>query len=209
MKQQNPRASGRDGMGCEMRIPRRKVVTSCVLVLPGVLSALALGRESAERKEGSGPSKDFLERMEQSRVFSERMRSASSMEERTKIMEERDAWERARAVDDLKRQLEVSDQEWSVIKPRVEAVYNLMHPQPQFSGPGNTRPANPVDRGKGELREVLGDKNAPAEQIKAKLTALRAAQVNVNQELAKARQNLRQIMTLRQEATLVLNGLLD
>jgi hypothetical protein len=38
---------------------------------------------------------------------------------------------------------------------------------------------------------------------------LQAAQLNATQELTKARQNLRQIMTLRQEATLVLNGLLD
>ena len=53
------------------------------------------------------------------------------------------------------------------------------------------------------------DKEASAAQIKGKLTALRAAQVNANQELTKARQNLRQILTLRQEATLVLNGLLD
>ena len=50
---------------------------------------------------------------------------------------------------------------------------------------------------------------AKPEEIKAKLTALRAAKERATQELAKARQGLRQIMNLRQEAVLVLNGLLD
>jgi uncharacterized protein YPO0396 len=46
-------------------------------------------------------------------------------------------------------------------------------------------------------------------QIKAKLTSLRAAKERAAQELSRARQNLRQIMSVRQEALLVLNGLLD
>lgn len=91
----------------------------------------------------------------------------------------------------------------------VEAVYKLVHPQPQFGGHGNRGPVSPVDRGRSELSGVLADKGASADQIKAKLTALRAAQLGAAQELTRARQNLRQILTLRQEATLVLNGLLD
>ena len=66
-----------------------------------------------------------------------------------------------------------------------------------------------MDRSRAELRQILSDKGASADQIKAKLTALRAAQNSAAQELAKARQNLRQVMTIRQEALLVLNGLLD
>jgi anthranilate phosphoribosyltransferase len=68
---------------------------------------------------------------------------------------------------------------------------------------------SPVDRSKGELRQMLANKDASADQIKAKLTALRVAQEHSRQELTKARQNLRQLLTLRQEAMLVLNGLLD
>jgi hypothetical protein len=66
-----------------------------------------------------------------------------------------------------------------------------------------------VDRSKGELRQMLANKGAPADQIKARLTALRVAQEQSRQELTKARRNLRQLLTLRQEAALVLNGLLD
>jgi hypothetical protein len=187
-------------------LSRRAAIGTAAFTLLGASSMAGLTQEAAAQRELRGAPREILERMEKSREFSERMRNAGSPEERNTIMEERNAWERTRAIDDIKKQLEVSDQEWSVVKPRVEAVYNLAHPQPQF---GNARAACPVDRGKSELREVLGDKNSSAEQIKGKLTALRAAQVNANQELAKARQSLRQIMTLRQEATLVLNGLLD
>jgi len=184
------------------------VASSAVVILAG-LSASSRAADGARQALPPGLPADVQERMEKTREFSERMRNAGSQEERVRIMAERDAWERTRAVEDIKRQLEVTDTEWAVIRPRVEAVYNLSHPQPQFGGPGNMRPMSPVDRSRSELRQIMVNKDAPAEQIKAKLTALRAAQVNANQELAKARQNLRQIMTLRQEATLVLNGLLD
>jgi Spy/CpxP family protein refolding chaperone len=69
--------------------------------------------------------------------------------------------------------------------------------------------AGPVEQRTRELREVLADKEAKPEEIKAKLTAFRAAKEQARQELVKARQDLRQLMTLRQEAVLVVNGLLD
>jgi hypothetical protein len=184
------------------------VASSAAAILAG-LSASSRAADGARQAFPPGLPPDVQERMEKTREFSERMRNAGSPEERTQIMEERNAWERTRAVEDIKKQLEVADTEWAVIRPRVEAVYNLSHPQPQFGGPGNMRPMSPVDRSRNELRQILVNKDAPADQIKAKLTALRTAQLNATQELAKARQNLRQIMTLRQEATLVLNGLLD
>ena len=53
------------------------------------------------------------------------------------------------------------------------------------------------------------DSGGTAEAIKAKLTALRAAKEKDRRELAAARQSLRQVLTLRQEAHLVLHGLLE
>jgi len=46
-------------------------------------------------------------------------------------------------------------------------------------------------------------------EIKAKPGALRAAKEKARRALASARQNLRQVMIVRQEAVLVLNGLLE
>lgn len=189
-------------------ISRRTAVGCSGLAVFGLMSGSALGQERVRRgSEGAMP-RDVQERMEQSRAFMERTRDAGSDEERAKIMEDRQAWERTRAMEELKGQLEVSEQEWAVVKPRIEEVYGLVHPQQPF-GRGNARPANPVERSRSELRRLLSDKGAASDQIKAKLTALRAAQSSAAQELAKARQSLRQLLTLRQEAMLVLNGLLD
>jgi hypothetical protein len=97
-----------------MLISRRAAIGSSAAVVLGAVSSVALGQE----RERSGLPPEVQERIQKSREFSERMRNAASPEERNKLMEERNAWERTRAVEDLKRQLEVSDQEWSVIKPR-------------------------------------------------------------------------------------------
>jgi hypothetical protein len=197
-----------DGLD-RITVSRRAVVASSAMAILGVVSASSQAADDARRTLPQGLPPDVRERMEKSREFSERMRNAASPEERTKIMEERGAWERTRAIEDIRGQLEVAEAEWSVLKPRVEAVYRLVHPQPQFGGPGSMGPMSPVDRSKGELRQMLANKDASADQIKAKLTALRAAQEQSRQELTKARQSLRQLLTLRQEAALVLNGLLD
>jgi anthranilate phosphoribosyltransferase len=71
------------------------------------------------------------------------------------------------------------------------------------------RPKTEVEQRSRELSELLRDEKAEVSQIKARLTALRAAKERTVQELIKARQSLRQILTLRQEAMLVLNGLLE
>ena len=67
----------------------------------------------------------------------------------------------------------------------------------------------PVDQARSKLRKLLDNEDTTPEQIKAGLTALRAANEKVRQDLAKARQDLRQLMTVRQEAVLVLGGMLD
>jgi len=66
-----------------------------------------------------------------------------------------------------------------------------------------------VDTAADALQTTLGNTEATAEDIKAKLTAYRAAREKAKQELAKAQQDLRQVLTLRQEAQLVLMGMLD
>jgi hypothetical protein len=145
--------------------------------------------------------------MEEFRAYAERMRTAGP-EERMKIMEERRAQEHRRAIGDFKERLGVSDKDWTVIRPRIEKVYNLMHPLPQMRV-GNERPKSEVERRSSELRELLRDEGAAADKIKAGLMALRAAKEKATRELVAAKRDLRQLMTLRQEAELVLSGLLD
>jgi hypothetical protein len=192
-------------------LSRRAVAGASGLVLASLLCGVALGQEERRPRDGGGPDAAGRmrgqEMMEEFRAMSERMRDASP-EERMKIMAEMQAQQRRRAIEDLKESLGVSDAEWAVIKPRVEAVYNLVHPEPPIRGNGS-QPRTDVEQRSAELRELLRDENAAADQIKARLAALRAAREKANRDLVAARQNLRQLLTLRQEAQLVLNGLLD
>jgi chromosome segregation ATPase len=172
------------------------------------LSGPTFGQDQGQQTDRSEPDAATRARLEQRKAFGERMRNAGSMEERMKMMEEIRAMDRQRALDGFKRQLDLSDQEWTVVKPRIEAVYNLVHPQPRMRA-GAGPEMSEVDRIRRELRELLENRDAPASQIKTRLTSLRAAKEKANQELAQARQDLRQLMTLRQEAVLVLGGLLE
>ena len=201
------RATDKSDSSTHAGISRRRALGSAGAAILGVVSDAAFGREGAGEGSRREMSPDMRERMEQSRAFAERMRNAGSPEEQAKIMAERRAQDRARTVEGYKGQLGVSDPEWAVIKPRLEAVYDLVHPAAQF-GRADSRATTPVDQKKSELRELLGNQDAAPEQIKAGLTALRLANEKARQELAKARQDLRQLMTVRQEATLVLSGLL-
>jgi len=58
------------------------------------------------------------------------------------------------------------------------------------------------------LQQAL-DNNAPKDQIKTALENVRAARKRKADELAKAQDDLRQVLTLRQEAALVSVGMLD
>lgn len=76
-------------------------------------------------------------------------------------------------------------------------------------GGESTREMNATQAASQALREVLEKDDASPEQIRAKLTALRAAKENARQKLAAAQKGLREVLTLKQEAQLVVFGLLD
>ena len=174
-------------------ISRRTAVGVSGVTVLSLLVGTAFGqgeKKETDRKESDGKSrKDAQDRMEEFKAYAERMRNASP-EERTRLMQEQRVQQHQRAIEDLKGQLEISDKEWSVIKPRVERVYNLAHPLRPMGG-GSEQPKTDVDKASGELRELLRNDSATAEQIKAKLGALRGAKAKAAQELAAARQSLR------------------
>ena len=187
------------------------VLGSSGLATLGLLSGSALGQTENKgadaKKPAPQPPKDFRERLEKQKAFTEQMRNAGGMEERQQIMSEQMAWQRQMAFESLRDQLQISDKEWPVVKPKLQAVYNLVHPANRMGR--NEATTTDLEQRSRELRELLHEDKPDMDQIKAKLTALRAAKERTAQELAGTRQNLRQIMSLRQEAVLVLNGLLD
>jgi hypothetical protein len=66
-----------------------------------------------------------------------------------------------------------------------------------------------VGKATAELREVLRNEEATADQIKAKLTALRTAKEKAQKELAAAQKDLKEKLNVKQEAFLVLSGYLN
>jgi Spy/CpxP family protein refolding chaperone len=132
---------------------------------------------------------------------------------------------RQRMLDRIKENLGATDEEWQAIQPRVEAVQALLRQvRPtmmggRMFGRGGQPPAPPAGPGAPELTEtekatqalqaVLDNTQSKPEDIKQALTAYREARDKAKQELAKAQEELRKIVTPRQEARLVLLGLLE
>jgi len=109
-----------------------------------------------------------------------------------------------------KNVLEVTDEEWQVIEPRVkdvmEAQRKTMTMGFGFPGRGGQQQGLPEAN---ELRETLQNSSASPEQIQKQLTEYRDAKKRAEEELDKAQDKLREVLSLRQEAQLVLMGALD
>ncbi len=153
-------------------------------------------REAAEKEK-------FAKMDPQERAFWEGIQNAGSMEERQKVLQN---WHTQQMQVTLNSELGASAEEWTVIQPKLLAVL-LLKDAPY--GVGGTPAALLVAQLINELRVLVSNKETKPEEIKAKLTALRSAKVQARQELSQAQKSLRQLMTLRQEAVLVLNGLLE
>jgi len=133
---------------------------------------------------------------------------------------------RQRAADRMKESLGVTDEEWKVLQPRIEKVQQLQRQSRGGRGmvgaragrrgrPGADAP-QPAETEKSEVQKktealtsLLDDKASGAPAIKAALEALRKAKEQAQQELVAAQKELRGVVTVRQEARLVLTGILN
>ncbi|MCF7976182.1 MAG: hypothetical protein K9N55_20350 [Phycisphaerae bacterium] len=181
-------------------ISRRLALGSSGLTLIGLLSSSIFGQDAREK-----PDTGLASQRQDNRVFMDRMRNATTKEERMQIMMEQRAQRQEMALESLKDELGVSNEEWLLVQPRLKAVYQLKHP---LRGQ-NEQPSSEVEQKSEDLQGILNNKQATAAQIKTGLTALRVAKEKACQELIVAQRKLCEIMTLRQEAMLVLKGLLE
>jgi hypothetical protein len=120
-----------------------------------------------------------------------------------------------------------NDDEWNVIEPLLTKVVQKRM-EVSFAGMGGMRAMMGGNRGGGNRQgggpRMFGmgqpspeedalsnalDNNAPKEEVKTALENLRAARKRKADELAKAQDDLKQVLTLRQEASLVSLGMLD
>jgi hypothetical protein len=140
---------------------------------------------------------------------------------------------RQRMMERYQERLEASDAEWQVIEPLLGKVMEAQRgsmggrfggmmfmgrrggdqQEPAGGGqqgrqgrrPGGMQGSEQVQA----LGEVLQQDNPSAAEIKDKLAAVRAERKKQEAELKTARENLRKVLTLKQEAMLVLAGTLD
>lgn len=120
----------------------------------------------------------------------------------------------------LRRQIEVNDDEWKVLEPRISKVMELSM-KTRFSGfrgmmGGRDRDPQAesgeltgLQKATNELQETIKDQEATSDVVKEKLLALRKEKEKSQQELAKARAELLSVLSVRQEAALVLMGVLE
>lgn len=187
-----------------------------------------------------------IQREKQQEQWEKRMRSESAK----------------RAAESMKQALRATEQQWKVIKPRLDKVEYLasqarvsivphsyrrsrryggsrnsagaggsagsganINEKTETSKPNNRQPVTKIEEGwkwsrpweskapseltEGEriceeLLELLEDKNSKPQEIEQKIEALRKVRQETKKQLAKAQQELREVLTFRQEATLVL-----
>ena len=121
----------------------------------------------------------------------------------------------ARMMASYKERLGATDEEWRILQPKVEKLMTLqrntrggmMGGRGQRGGDQQAESAVAV--ASRELRTVLENTGATAEEIGRKLTALREAREKARAELAAAQKELKELITVRQEAVLVSMGTLE
>lgn len=126
---------------------------------------------------------------------------------------------RERRLTQIKDALAPTDDEWKVLQPKVEKLMDAQMAQmagrggrgrggPGGGGGGNA-PSTPLAEAARALQTTLENKDASAEDIKAKLAALRDARAKAKEQLTVAQNELKELVTARQEAVLVSQGMLD
>lgn len=121
-----------------------------------------------------------------------------------------------RYMERVKASLEVSEEEWEVLRPKIDKVRSFrMNAQRTGMGRGRrngspeTVDITPMQKASRELNEALSNKESSPKDIAAKLAALREARKKNEGELGEARKQLKELLTQKQEAHLVLMGILE
>ena len=133
---------------------------------------------------------------------------------------------RQRMDERMKEALGATDEEWKVLQPKIEKVQRLalqarggmmmtrifsvfVGAGPQSPGAeGQPQQTDMMKKGS-DLQRILQKPDAKPEDIKPALAAYREARATARTELEQAQKDLQSLLTLRQEAVLVSQGLLD
>jgi predicted negative regulator of RcsB-dependent stress response len=120
----------------------------------------------------------------------------------------------ARQMARIQAALGASEAEWKVLEPKIQLVMTRSREaqigRGMYGRPG-AAPATaetPLAKAAADLQKALDNPQATSEQITERLAAVRAAQKTADAALAAARESLRSSANTRQEAHLVLLGIL-
>ncbi len=128
---------------------------------------------------------------------------------------------RERMMNNVKEQMGVNEDEWKALAPKVEKVVTLQHELRSASGMGGfgggpggrgeagDQPPTKLAQAQRDLRTALENKDTPAPDIAKRLADFREARDKVRAEFETAQKALKAGITPRQEAVLVMTGLLD
>lgn len=123
----------------------------------------------------------------------------------------------------VKEVLASGDEEWRVLSARVERVINLerdLNAGKDQRGPHEAKqkvyspddprsqPSEALDKARA-LNAMLLDPQTSAALIRQQIAAVREARARVRLELSAAQEQLRELLTARQEAALIIMGILD
>jgi Spy/CpxP family protein refolding chaperone len=122
------------------------------------------------------------------------------------------------SLDDVKKKLDATDEEWKVIGPKLQNVITARQALTTDASGAN---ASPMGRGPGgpgvsvlgqaqaDLRSVLEDPKHTKAEVEEMVAAVRKARRKMRDELDKAQKDLSLLLTAKQEAVLVSLGYLE
>ena len=199
--------------------PALRVLTLLVAVLTLALSGPVMAQDRGGDREGEGD-RPRMSR-EQWENMSEEEREAFREEMRARMAERQ-----AEREQEQRRAMEMSEEEWALIGPKIVAIRTMQQQRQMVEMAGRGGPQQRGGRGGGfggelsedavaiqeastELRELLEDDAASASEIKDALKALRDARTAMDTKIKQAQEDLRGLLTTKQEAMLVAQGILS
>ena len=120
-------------------------------------------------------------------------------------------------MDDVKKQLARTDEEWKVISPKIQKVISTRQAitgeggGSGFGGPGGFGGASgdAVTQAQADLKAVLDDPKHTNKDVEEKIAAVRKARQKARDDLAASQKDLLQMVTKSQQAVLISLGYLE
>jgi hypothetical protein len=127
---------------------------------------------------------------------------------------------RERMMNAMRDRMGVSDDEWKVLAPKIDHLMTVQS-ESRSSGGGfgflfgsrggrsDREPRNDVERASNDLQRALDDKGSAPEDIARKLAAYRDARDRARANFLAAQKDIKDLLTQRQEAILVVSGMME